>query len=182
MEGKTHADEQQNQITADESSKDTQIPPVIVETEPQGLIELIPDLVGAILTQIRRVLRQVPRAPVLEERAHIFATSLASRRTKGIELGRGALDGAIVQFRDDHTADETGERVELVEPGAPEGRDLRLRDGDTAKEGEDDDDERVQEHADEGASREGCDRLAERDREECGDEDHEKLIAGSAGG
>lgn len=87
-----------------------------------------------------------------------------------------------MQFRDNHTANETGERVELVKPGAPEGRHLRLRDGDTAKQGEDDDDERVQEHADEGAWREGGDRLAERDREEFGDEDHEELISGSAGG
>lgn len=87
-----------------------------------------------------------------------------------------------MKLGDDHTADETRPRIQLIQPRAPEPRDLRGGDRDAAEEGEGDDDEGVQQHGDEGGGREGADHLAEGDGEELGDEDHEELVAGAGGG
>lgn len=49
----------------------------------------------------------------------------------------------VVQFCDDHASNEAREGVELEEPGAPEGRDLWVGDGDAAEEDEGDDEEGI---------------------------------------
>lgn len=86
-----------------------------------------------------------------------------------------------MQLCGDHAADEAGEGVELVQPGAPEAGHLGPGNRDAAEEREDDDDGRVDLRGDEAVWRQGGDHLAQGYREEFGDEDHEELVAGSAG-
>ena len=67
-----------------------------------------------------------------------------------MQFARRTDDLAALEFGDDHTADEAGEGVKLVEPTAPETGDVGAGDGDAAEEGEDDDDKGVEESGDEG--------------------------------
>jgi len=86
-----------------------------------------------------------------------------------------------LQLRDDHAADQPRERIKLVEPGAPKTRNLRLGDGDSAEEGEDDDEEGVEQAGDEAVRRDSGVHLAQRDGEEIDDEDHEELVSRAVG-
>ena len=67
-----------------------------------------------------------------------------------MEFARCANDLAALELGDDHTANEAGEGVELVEPAAPETGDVGVGDGDAAEKRENDDDEGVEEGRDEG--------------------------------
>ena len=81
-----------------------------------------------------------------------------------------------MQLRDDHAADESREGIELVQPSAPELRDLGLGDRDATEKGECDDDEWVQQGGYERGRRDSSDHLAQCYREQFRDENHEKLI------
>ena len=54
-----------------------------------------------------------------------------------------------MELRNHHTANKTSEGIELIEPRAPEFRDLRFWDCDAAEKGECYDDEGVEEGGDE---------------------------------
>lgn len=73
-------------------------------------------------------------------------------------------------------------RNEFVQPGPPETWYLWLRYCDTAEQGEDDDDERIEKDSDEGAWRPCGDCLSESDGEELGDQHVEEVQACSRGG
>ncbi|GKT65725.1 hypothetical protein ColTof4_03509 [Colletotrichum tofieldiae] len=169
--------EKNDHVATDKRRKDTKIPPAVAEFQAQRLVELVADLVGAVLAARRVVVGEVSGPAVVEKGLHILAARLALWRREGVELGLGAGDLEIVQRRDHHAADEAGEGVELVEPCAPEAGHLRGGDGDTAEQGEGDHDEGVELRRDEGAGRQRSQSLAERDGEELGDEDHEELVA-----
>jgi len=175
-EDRTYTQKQQAQITPHKRSQDPQIPPSIPKVQSKALIELITDLIRTVLTSTRRIIHNIPIPSPLEETRHVLPTSLSRRRSKMLQLFRRASHSPAMQFRDDHAADEARERVELIQPRAPEFRDLRLRDGDAAEERECDDDEWIQERGDE---RRGCDcsdHLTESYGKELGDEHHEELI------
>lgn len=144
------------------------------------LVELVSNLVRAVLARRGRVVDNVTCSAALEEARHVLPACLTRWRTEAVELALGTHHWQIVQFRRDETGDEASEGIELVEPGAPEAWDLWFRDCHTAKEGEDDDDEWVEKHGDEGAGREGGDGLAEGDGEELGDQGDEEEVAGAA--
>lgn len=63
--------EQQKQVTGDESGEDAQIAPPVVETQFKGTVELIADLVRTVLAQIGRIVDDVSRTPILKELGHI---------------------------------------------------------------------------------------------------------------
>lgn len=172
---------QQEEITDDKRRVNAQIPPPVREIQAERARELVPNLVRAVPAHLRRVLREVPGAAGGEEIRHVIPARGAGGGGEGVELGGRADDGAVVQFRDDHAADEAREGVQLVEPAAPEPGDLRRRHGDAAEHGEDDNHEGVQQRGDEGARRQGGDGLGQGDCEEFHDQDHEELVAGAAG-
>ena len=90
--------EQQDQVAADECGKDTQIPPPVIEVVSQRLVELISDFIGAILADVRCVIDKISCSAAREESIHVLAARLAGRRSKGIELRRGANHRAVVKF------------------------------------------------------------------------------------
>lgn len=145
----------------------------------EGRVKLVADLVRAVIAGRRVVCAEVARAAGGKEVGHVLAARLAGRRGERVELGRRALDLAAVELGDDHAADEARERVQLVQPRAPEARDLRLGNRDAAEEREDDDDEGVAEGGRDGRGRHGGDELAQRHAENLRDEHHEELVAGS---
>ena len=67
----------------------------------------------------------------------------------------------------------------VVRPFPEEARKLRLRDGDTAEQTEDDQQERVRRRRNEDGGRESANHLTEGHRVELGDEDHEQCVARS---
>jgi hypothetical protein len=132
--------EQDSQVASDEGSKDAQIPPPVLELVTKRLVELVANLVCAILAHIGRIVEKVARCTTAKEIGHVLSAILSLGSAELIEFARVANDGQVVKFGDYHAADKAREGVELVEPYAPEFRDQRLRNSDTAEQSEDDDD------------------------------------------
>jgi hypothetical protein len=132
--------EKNDQVAADKRSKDTQVPPPVIERVSKRLVKLVSNLVRAILAYVGRVVQKVTWCTAAKEVGHVVSAVLALRRAERVEFASCALDFAAVKFGDDHTADQTCEGVELVEPDTPEFGNLGLGNGDTAEEREDDDD------------------------------------------
>ena len=145
----TYTQKQKHQITPDKRDQNPQIPPAILKCKIQSVVKLISNFIRAILTHTCRVIHEIPKPAALEERRHIFPTRLAGEGREVLKLHRRAVHGSIVEFGDDHAADEASEGVELVQPSTPEFRDGPFGDGDAAEEREGDDDEGVEEGGDE---------------------------------
>ena len=156
----THSNQQNGNITRHKRGKNTQIPPPIPPIHLHPLQELLSILERAELAVTPRLVDEIPRAARLEEISHILAARLPDGCDEAVQLPRRAFDFPACQFRGGHAADEAGEGVEFVEPGAPEGGHGGGRDGDAAEEGEGDDDEGVEEDGDVGGGGESCDHLA----------------------
>jgi len=91
-------------------------------------------LVSTIAARARRIVHNITSTIInSEELIHVFPACLTRWRIEVIQLRRGADHRSAVQLCDDHTADEARERVELEEPGAPEGGYLWLWDGNAAE-------------------------------------------------
>jgi len=132
--------EQNGQIARDERSKDAQISPPVAKCESERLEELVADFVRAVPAYVGRVVEDVARRAAAEEIRHVVAAVLARGGAELLVFAGRAFDFAAVHFGHDHAANQACEGVELVEPDAPEFGDQGLGDGDTAEEGEDDDD------------------------------------------
>ena len=70
----------------------------MIETVSQWLIELVSDLVGAVLAGVCRVVDKIAGSAAREEGVHILAARLARGRAEGVELRGGADDWAVVEF------------------------------------------------------------------------------------
>ena len=70
----------------------------MIETVSQWLIELVSDLVGAVLASICCVVDEIACPTAREEGVHILAARLARGRAEGVELRGGADDWAVVEF------------------------------------------------------------------------------------
>ena len=92
------AQEEQEQIAADERGKDAQIPPPVIESVSQWLVELVPNLVGAVLADVCCVVDEIAGSAAREEGVHILAARLAGGRGEGVELRGGADHRAVVEF------------------------------------------------------------------------------------
>ena len=90
--------EEQDQVAADESGKDTQIPPPVIETVSERLIKLVSDLVRAVLADVCCVVDEIACSAAREESIHVLAARLAGGRGEGVELGGGADYRAVVKF------------------------------------------------------------------------------------
>lgn len=132
--------EQDDQVTSNERSENAQISPPVVEFISERLVELVTNLVCAVFAYVGSVVKNVPRCAAAEEILHVGAAVFTIGCAELVEFARCAFDFAVVEFRDDHAADEACEGVELVEPDTPELGDQGLGDGDTTEQGEDDDD------------------------------------------
>ena len=86
-----------------------------------------------------------------------------------------------MQLGGHHPTHETREGVDLVEPSAPEARDLRFGDRDPTEKCERDNHERINQTAYKTARCEHREHLAHGHGEQLRDEDHEELIAGARG-
>lgn len=139
----TYANEEKNQVTSNKGSENSQISPPVVKVEAQCRIKLVADGIRAVRAFTSGIVHNVSRSHVRKVALHVITTALAEWCSKGVQLASRASNRTIVQFCDDHTTNHTREGVELVQPSAPEARDLGLWDGDTAEEGEDNDYERV---------------------------------------
>ena len=76
--------EEQDEVAADECGKDTQIPPPVIEAVSQWLIELIPNLVGAVLAEVGCVVDKIAGTAAREEGVHILAARLAGGWVEGV--------------------------------------------------------------------------------------------------
>jgi len=175
------AQKQQDQITRNEGRVNPQIPPPVPETQLQGLIKLIPDLVRAITTHITDIADDITRGTSREKVAHVFSTILPGWGWERVEFRRFADDAEVVEFCRHHTGNKACKGVEFIEPVAPKARDLRLGDGDAAEEGECDDDKRVDQAGYKTARRHCRQHLTQRNGEQFRDQDHEELISRSRG-
>lgn len=117
----------------------------MIEREAKRFIELIPNSVCTIFTRTCEIIPQIPRTSIFKEPSHILPTTLPTGGLKPIEFQLRALHNPIMQLRRHHPPYQPCERDELVQPHAPEIRDLRFRNGDAAEEGEDDDDKGIEE-------------------------------------
>ena len=90
--------EEQDQVAADKCGKDTQIPPPVIEIVSQWLIELVSNLVGAVLADICCVVDKIASSAAREENIHVLAARLARGRGEGVELRGRADHWAVVEF------------------------------------------------------------------------------------
>jgi hypothetical protein len=127
------SNEQDDQVAADERGQNTQIPPSVVEAVLERRVELVANLVSAVLAGTGHVVEQVTGSTTGEEIAHVFAAALALWCLESVVFSRCASDGQVVQFGDYHPADQAREWVQLVQPDTPELRNLGLGDCDTAE-------------------------------------------------
>lgn len=132
------SNEENNQVTGDEGGEDTEIPPSVAEVVSKRSVELVANLVSAVLAHAGHVVADVAWPTTSEEVAHVGTAGLALWCSESVKLVIGALNHFAVKFRNHHTTNQSSERVELVKPNTPELRDGRLGDGDTAEEREDD--------------------------------------------
>ena len=70
----------------------------MIETVSQWLIELVPNLISAVLADVCCVVDKIAGSAAREEGVHILAARLARGRGEGVELGGGADYWAVVQF------------------------------------------------------------------------------------
>lgn len=127
------SEEQNDQVAANESSENAQVPPPVRELVAKRLVELITNLVCAVLTYTGSIIEDVAWRTTAEEIGHVVSAVLALWRAELVEFARLAFDFSAVKFGDDHAANEACEGVELVQPHPPELGDLRLGDGDTTE-------------------------------------------------
>ena len=130
--------EEDHQVTGDKSGEDTEITPPVAELVAERGVELVANLVGAVLACLGGVVEEITRSTAGEEVAHVRSAFLALWGLELVEFSGCALNGEVVEFGDNHASDEAGEGVEFVEPDAPELGDGGLGDRDTAEEGEND--------------------------------------------
>ena len=176
LKGGTYAQKQNKQITPNKCSQNPKISPTIVKVQAKRSIKLITDFIRAELTRTRSIIHNVSSPSTTEKLLHVAPASLARGRRKVLKFLGSALDRATVKFSHHHTTNETRERIKLIKPRAPEFRDLRFWDRDTAEEGECDDNEGIKQRCD---KRRRCDsghHLSQGDRKQFSDEHHEKLI------
>lgn len=130
---KTYTEEKEDQIASNKGNEDAHVPPPVVEGEIEAFIELVSDRESTILACTGGIIDEVSRTTGREEINHVFTTSLASWRVEKVELCSFADNGKIVKFGDDHSADQTSEWIQLVEPSTPEFRNLGLGNCDTTE-------------------------------------------------
>ena len=70
----------------------------MIETVSQRLIELVTDLVSAVLADVGCVVDEISGSTAREEGVHVLAAGLAGGRGEGVELRGGADHGAVVEF------------------------------------------------------------------------------------
>lgn len=100
---------QQNQITPNKRTQNPKIPPPIIKRNPQRLVELVADRVGAVRAVRGAVVGDVAGAAGGEEGRHVVAAGLAGRGGEAIEFDGFADDGLAVEFVGDEGPDEAGE-------------------------------------------------------------------------
>jgi hypothetical protein len=132
--------EENDQVACDEGRENAQVPPPVVELVAKGLEKFIANLVCAVVANLGSVVHEVARRTTLEKVGHVFSTILTIRCTEGVEFFRRATNLQVVEFGDDHTANQACEGIELVQPHTPKLGNLGLGDCDTAEESEDNDD------------------------------------------
>ena len=108
----TSADEEKNKVRSNKCSKNTQISPAVLEFVAERFVELITDLICAVLAEIGGIIQDVSRGTVRKEIAHVGPTILAVRCIEVIELCGCTLDGSLVELGDDHATDETSKRIQ----------------------------------------------------------------------
>lgn len=135
--------EENDKVGCDEGSEDTQVPPAVAEFISERLEKFVPNLECAVLTHISCIVEEVTWSSAGEEIAHICSAVLARGSSELVEFHWCTLNSLLMEFGNDHTADKTGEGIELVQPSTPEAGDLRLGNRDTAEKCKDNDDERI---------------------------------------
>lgn len=70
----------------------------MIETVSQWLIELVSNLISAVLADICCVVDKIAGSAAREEGVHILAARLARGRGEGVELRGGADYWAVVEF------------------------------------------------------------------------------------
>lgn len=113
-------DEKNYQVAGNESSEDTQVSPSVAELVSKRSIELVADLVGAVIADVGGVVEEVSGRTAGEEVAHVRSTFLALWGAELVVLARCTLDFEVMKFSNNHAADEARERVQLIEPYTPE--------------------------------------------------------------
>ena len=93
--------EEQDQVAADEGGIDPQVPPPMIETVAQRLVKLVPDLIRAVLADVRCVVDKVAGSAVRKEGVHVLAARLARGSGEVVQLRGGADHGAVVEFGHD---------------------------------------------------------------------------------
>ena len=112
--------EKNNQVAGNESSENTQVSPSIAELVSKRSIELVADLVGAVIADVGGVIEEVSGRTAGKEVAHVRPTVLTLWGAELVVLARRTFDFEVMEFGDNHAADEARERVKLIEPYTPE--------------------------------------------------------------
>lgn len=141
--------EQNDQITTNESHEDAKISPAIGELVSEGLVEFIAHLERAVIAHIGSVVENVAWCTAGKEVAHVTTTFLPLGSTELVKFSSGALNSLLVELSHNHTSNETSEWIEFVQPYTPELGNLWLGDRNTTEQSEDNDDERIAVRGDE---------------------------------
>lgn len=109
--------------------------------------------------------------------ARPFLTGLVRWGAEDVEFVGSTPDNQAVEFRRQHRRKCPGVRCQLVKPIPPETSHGRIRNGDTAEQGEDHSEERVEEDSDLDGWRQRRDKLTNRHTEEFQEDDNQQLEA-----
>lgn len=138
------------------------IPPPVVILLQIHRVQIIaaPAVLAHATPSVRIGIHQVhARAHTLHEGGEVLAARGAVGRVEEGEFLFLAGDFRIVDAEDQHATHEVVEGVEVVDPVAPEGLDLRVGDEDATKRNESTDDEGIGEGCEDGIRRVGRDEL-----------------------
>lgn len=110
----TYSQEKNDQVRSNESSEDTQIPPPVIERHAESSIELFSNLVGTVLASLCGIIDDISISTSFKERFHVFAAGEVRRRVEKIQFRLRTDNIPTLKLRHDHSANQAGERIELV--------------------------------------------------------------------
>lgn len=126
--------EQQDEVTSNESAQDAQISPSVTKFQAELLVKLVAVFESTILAHFGCVVDEISGTASLEESRHVFSTAHAGRRSEPVQLRWTTDNVSAMQFSNNHATNQTCERIELIQPRTPETRNLWSGNGDTAEE------------------------------------------------
>lgn len=165
-----------NDVEAKEGKYDAQVPPSSAEGDMQWSEELVSNPVLAVMAGRGGVGLLKVSSESSDEATSPLLTCLARGRIEDGELIRATLHNESLQLRADQARDDASVGTELIHPGPPEPRQIRVRNGNTSEGRQDDSDGGIREHSDLDTGRQSTDGLSQADTKQLYSDDHKQEV------